>query len=342
MIASNEAKTESRRGLAEVVGLDFSQSSTKAVRMKRAREGLQITGVAQLPAMTFGPGSESEVSQIYLPKPVRCRNAAVAYTGVESVVRLLNVPGFSRQSAQAEDLIRGQVGLDDKYRLGYAVASQSARGKQEVSLIAVGVPEEESSWLLQVVRNSGPAPVSMEVSSMATMTAFVHGPGTATDKGAVGLIEAGEQVTLMAVIKQGVPILLRKFEFGHGLILERVMRQFSVDKDTAANILQDQSFDVAQPVNDAMSGMLRQLAISKEFVERKAGVPVDGWYLSGGMALAAYWREEIERIVGDGVKVWNPLSNLFIAPDVWPKQLVGQEPRFSAAIGLAIGALEDV
>jgi Tfp pilus assembly PilM family ATPase len=266
----------------------------------------------------------------------------VAYTGARAVVRLLSVPGFSRQSVNADDLVRGQVGLDTNYRLGYAVATQASRGKQDVSLIAVGVPEEESSWLLQVVRNSGPSPVSMEVSAMSCMTAFVHGPGSAASDQVVGLIEAGEQVTLMAVVKQGVPVLLRKFEFGHEQILERVGRQFSVDHDTAVNILRDRSFDVSQPVSDAMGGMLRQLAISKEFVERKAGAPVQNWYLSGGLALAAYWRAEIEHVVGAGVKVWNPLGNLLMAQDVWPDELVGQEPRFSAAIGLAIGALEDV
>lgn len=341
MIASNETRTESRRGLTEVVGLDFSQTGIKAVRMKKTRDGLQVAGVAQLPAMALGPGSEMEVSKLHLPKSVRSRNAAVAYTGINSVVRLLNVPGFSRQSGTADEMVRSQVGLEEGFRLGYTVASQPGRGKQDVSLIAVGVPDEESSWLLQVVRNSGPAPVSIEVSALSTLTAFARGPGAAAADGAVGLIEAGEEVTLMTVMKQGVPVLLRKFEFGHSQILERVARQFTVDRDTAINILKDHSFDVSQPVNESMGAMLRQLAISKEFVERKAGASVENWYLSGGLALAGYWRSEIENVVG-AVKIWNPLGNLFMAQDVWPAELAGQEPRFSAAIGLAIGALEDV
>jgi len=340
MIAANETKSGSLKGLSEVVGIDFGATGTKVVRMKRSKEGLLITGVTELSPVTLETSNEQCVN-FSLPKSVRSRNVAFAYSGRGAIVRLVNVPGFSRNSANADDTVRSQVGLDRGYRLGYTITSLAGRGKQEVSLIAVGVPSEETEWLLELVTKTGPSPVSMEVSALASLTAFVRGPANKTVDGAVGIIEAGEQVTMLAIFSNGDPILLRKFEFGYDQILDRVSRQFGVDRVTAHSVLSEHSIDVSQPVQEAVGSFLRQLAISKEFVERKVGTQVREWFLTGGLANADYWREKISKTVGKEAQVWNPLGNLFLAQDVWPSELEGQEVRFSAAIGLAIGALED-
>ena len=94
-------------------------------------------------------------------------------------------------------------------------------------------------------------------------------------------------------------------------------------------------------VQEAMGPFLRQLAISREFVERKAGVPIKAWYLSGGITLAAYWTERIRAAVGEDVRIWNPLEGIQVQPDAWPEGLKGQECRFAAAIGSAMGVLQE-
>jgi hypothetical protein len=120
-----------------------------------------------------------------------------------------------------------------------------------------------------------------------------------------------------------------------------VQRQFGVDESTARNIIGDSAFDISQSVQEAIGPFIRQLAISREFVERKAGVPIQAWYLSGGVTLARYWGDSIREAVGAEVKMWDPLEDIEVLPGAWPEALVGQERRFAAAIGSAAGVLQE-
>ena len=342
MIASSEERIGPRRGVSDVVAIDVASSGTKLVRMRRTKDGLTVTAVAEKPPAHpgGGQGGAAEMERIALSKPFRAKHSAISVTGSKAVVRLLNLPGFAPQTEGADQTVREHVGLDGEYRLGYTVAS-TVRSKNEVSLVAVGLPEEEAASVLEVLGNGAPAPVSVEISALSAMTGFARGPAARFGKGSVGVIEAGANVTLLGIFAQSAPVLLRKFEFGSEQILEKIQRAFGVDHDTAVSILSDVSFDTSAALNDAMTGFLRQLAISREFVERKIGDPIQAWFVSGGLALSVDWRQQIYATVNRPVEIWNPFENLYMLPDIWPEELNGQEPRFAAPLGAAIGALED-
>lgn len=342
MIASVPDERESRRGLQEVLGVDVSTTGVKLIRLKRGKEGLIVVNAALMQPMTLpaNPDDTGKRDRIELPKGFRVRASAISYTAPRAVVRLLNLPGFPRGGATADQMVREHVGLEKGYRLGYAVSAQ-ARGRSETSLVAVGVPEEEAAGLLAVGNAGSAPPVSVEVSAMAALTAFVRGPASKSGEFPIGLIEAGAEVTCLSIFHRGNPVLLRKFEFGGREILQRVMRQFHVDEDTARSIMADSSFDISNAVQEAVGSFLRQLSISREFVERKVGKPVQEWYLAGGLALVACWEDILSDLVQREVQIWNPLENLYLVPGGWPAELEGQEVRFAAAVGAAIGALED-
>lgn len=339
MIALSETRPV-RRGLADVVGVDIASTGVKAVRMKRSKEGLTVVEAAMLPPVSPEADAEGKPVRIQLPKPVRSKSLALSYSAPDAVVRLLSLPGFSPQAATADQVIREHVGLDAAYRMGYSITAP-ARGRADVSLVAVGVPNAEAEGLLQLVRTASTAPVSMEISALAVLTAFAHGPLSRAGKQAVGLIEAGANVAVLAIFSQGTPILLRKFDFGSSRIECEIQRSFGVDEATSLDMLSTESFDISHQLQRVTGSFLRQLSISKEFVERKAGTPVAEWYVAGGLALTTGWRRLIAETVGKDVQVWNPLENLYLVPGRWPEPLKGQEVRFAAAIGAAVGALED-
>lgn len=331
------ATKEKFRGPSDVVGVDIATTGVKLVRMKRSKDGLTVTHAELLPPVSSGEG-EGPSGRIDYPKALRARNAALTYTAESAVIRLLSLPGFSRQSPHADQTVREHVGLEPDYRLGYTV-TREMRGRADVGLVAVGLPEAETAGILALA-GTNPAPISMEVSALSSLTAFAREPIARSTKEAVGVIEAGACVTSLAIFHQGAPVLLRKFEFGSNQVLGRVGREFRVDSDTAQQILADESFDVSGAVKEVTGSFLRQLAISKEFVERKVGAPIAQWQMIGGMAMLPYWRQLIEKTVSQEVVQWNPLNNLYLVPGGWPDELTGHEVRFAAAIGAAIGVLE--
>ena len=342
MSAKNEKKTGAgmRSGISEVVGLDVATTGVKAVKLSASRDGLSLVACAEFPAVPLnGARPEGVQSRVILPKEFRACNVGMALTSKKSIIRLLKLPGVGR-SAQVENNIRNQAGVDRSFRLGYSVLP-GARGKTDANVLAVGVPDAEARSALELIEDQQVGMVALEVSALAAASAFARTPAVTEAKGAVALIEAGAQVSCLAIFHNGLPVLIRKFEFGSLETQRRVQRQFGVDEETAQSIITDSSVDIGQAVQEAVGPFVRQLAISREFVERKAGVPITAWYLSGGITMAGYWSKRIRETVGKDVRTWNPLEGVEVAPGAWPDALRGQECRFAAAVGSAAGVLQE-
>ena len=328
-----------RKGPSDVIGLDIATTGVKAVRMKKTSDGLLVTGAAILPAIVLDGGDESQKPVLELPKNLLTNYAALAMSGDGSSVRILSLQG--QNAAQIdEDRVREQVGLGQDYRVGFAVAV-AGKGKQETKLLVVGMPEKEAKSVLDLVAVGAPAPCALELSGLSSLSAFLYGPGKAHEQDAVAVIDAGARLTFMALFNKGVLVLVRKFDLGSETIVTKVQQQLSVDRDTARGGISDGSFDISQSVRAVMDPFLRQLTISKDFVERREDCRVVKCYLSGGTSLSRYWMEEIRTATGVDAELWNPFGNLQMADGTYPAELAGQEPRFAAAVGVCLGVLEE-
>jgi Tfp pilus assembly PilM family ATPase len=157
----------------------------------------------------------------------------------------------------------------------------------------------------------------------------------------MGLIECGCRVTLLALFNKGSLCLVRKFNMGGEALVGRIQKQMDVAREVAEGIVSDGSFDISQAVQDVIDPFLRQLSISKDFVERREGCHISSLHVSGGMGLSRYWVERIRAAAGVEVLPWNPMSNLQVAEGAIPEQVVGQEARLAAAVGVAAGAFEE-
>jgi Tfp pilus assembly PilM family ATPase len=157
----------------------------------------------------------------------------------------------------------------------------------------------------------------------------------------VAVVDAGARLTFMALFNKGVLVLVRKFDLGTETIVTKVQQQLNVDRDTARGIISDGSFDISQSVRAVMDPFLRQLTISKDFVERREDCRVVKCYLSGGASLLRYGVDEIRGATGVDTGLWNPFANLQIADGAYPAELAGHEPRFAAAVGACLGVLEE-
>ena len=328
-----------RKGPSEVIGLDIATTAVKAVRMKKTADALTVTDAAVLPAIVFEAGDDAKKPELSLPKNLLTNYCALAMSGDGSSVRILSLQGQSAAQID-EEHVREQVGLGQDYRVGYAV-TLAGKGKQETKLLVVGLPEKEAQPVLDLVAVGAPAPCSLELSGISSLQAFLHGPGKAHEQDAVAVIDAGARLTFMALFNKGVLVLVRKFELGSESIVTKVQQQLNVDRDTARGIISDGSFDISQSVRTVMDPFLRQLTISKDFVERREDCRVVKCYLSGGTSLSRYWMDEIRGATGIDAELLNPFGGLQMAEGAYPAELAGQEPRFAAAVGVCLGVLAE-
>jgi Tfp pilus assembly PilM family ATPase len=173
------------------------------------------------------------------------------------------------------------------------------------------------------------------------MTAFMNGPVAEREKGTLGLIEFGETSSLFAFFHRGSPVLIRKLDRGTNALLDKVEATLGVDRATANGIISDGSFDISAATEDVMQPLVRQLVVSRDFVERRENCKVDAIYLAGGLAASHDIQNEISGAMGVDVKTWNPFAGLTVAADALPEELEGQEWRFAASAGACMATFEE-
>lgn len=318
--------------------MDLGTTGFKAVRMRKSKEGMHVLAADVLPVQ-WPQEDQPETAKLTLPKHLLTNYTALAISGDNAAVRIVSTPGHPDKNPVNVAHLHEQVGLGDEFRLAYAVCAQALKAKAESKLLVVGLPEQEAAGVLSMVASGPPAPVGLEISGLAAFNAFLKGPGVEHQQGAVGVIESGAKITFMAFFNKGILSLVRKFDFGSETLVAKVQQQMGVDRDTAQGIISDGAFDVSQPVHEVMDPFLRQMLISRDFVERKEECRVAAVYLSGGACLSRWWQEEMRNAAGVEVRLWNPFDGLDVAAGAYPEAWQGRETVFTAAVGACLGAL---
>ncbi|MBN1671711.1 MAG: pilus assembly protein PilM [Kiritimatiellae bacterium] len=312
------------------MGIDVATTGVKAVMLKKSADAVSL-----LAADVFQPPGGDALLE--LPKAFSARYCALGVSDRQSVIKLLSLPG-KVEEAGAYGQIKEHMGLDSgEYRIGYKVISEG-HGRAETKLLAAALPEATIANALSMFRTGIPVPCSMELSGLAALTAFLNGPGTQHDKEAVGVVEFGATSTFLAFFNSGTLVLLRKFDIGSDTICDKIQQALGVDADTARGILSDGSFDISQAVNEVLDPFLRQLVISRDFIERRDQCHIPKIYVSGTLQSSAQSMQQFIHVTGVQAEPWDPLAGLTVQAGAVPEHLQGQESRLSAAIGAGLSA----
>jgi len=324
----------------DVNGIDFGASGTKIVRLRKNGETLSLVGIDILPAVDFQQNDPHALS-FDVPAKLRARYAAICLNSPAISLKLLSFPGAI--DASFEKKLARHLGLaeDTPDRLGYQVI-QEASGRAESRVLAVALPEPESSNCLDLFASGLPAPWRLEASPVATLTTFQAGPVQAIDAPTIGLIDFSSLFCTLSVFHKKNLVLLRRFDFGMEKVLGKITTSLNVDHGTASNILADGAFDVSDLLHDIMQPLFSQLVVSRDFVEHRENCSLNTLYITGAFASSGAAIKQIERALNLSVVPWDPfaLHSLSMAIPL-PQAYENQRWRFAAALGAAIATFEE-
>jgi type IV pilus assembly protein PilM len=326
-----------KRNYSDVLGVDIGSSATKVVRIKRISGNQTLVAADILPAVLLPLPAVVPSFSSQLPKELKSRYVALATSGAGSIIKLLTFPPHLEKST--DDQVGELMGLGNStdFRVAYETV-QETRGESRV--LAVALPNSIALAMSGLFPEGVPAPCSVEVSGLASLTAYQRGPGTLHTDDCVAMIDFGAAVTLVSFFSKGSLVLIRKFDFGAVNILKKLQDNLGVDRDVAAGILNDGSFDVSRIMHQAMEHFLQQLTIAWDYVERRENMRIAKLYATGGGVLLRLWTQEVEATTGQLPVIWNPFEALVIQAGAFPDRLKGQESRFSAAVGAVLGMLK--
>ena len=326
-----------RRDYSDIVGVDIGSSGTKVVRLKQIRGVPTVMAVDILPVILLPDAENAPVVPLQLPKALKARYAAVAVSRAGGIVKLLTFPAHTGKSN--DDHVHELMGLGTEvpYRLGYEPVFEN---RTEVRVLASALPDVSARNICELFPAGIPAPCSLEISGLASLTSFRHGRVNEDPDDCSVLVDFGAAVTLVALYNKKNLALVRKFDFGTVNILKKLQDSLGVDQEVALGILNDGSFDVTKVVHQAMEPFVQQLIISLDFVERRENVHVGKLCVCGGGVGMQLWAHEMESATGLTLVKLNPFDGLAIHPGVVLDHFKGQEPRFSAAVGAALAMLK--
>ncbi|MCK5850940.1 MAG: pilus assembly protein PilM [Kiritimatiellae bacterium] len=331
-----------KRGPSDIVALDITDTGVAAVRMRTGNEGVSVLAADILPPvqMPEDPADTSGPSLIEVPPHLAARHAALTIPGEDAIVKILNLPG--QFDAEAEDKLTQNLGLDDPdaYRIAYKLIIEG-HSRGESRLLAVAIPDDTSSAAVQTLSVGLPVPYSLEIAGLCALSAFLHGPGAEHAENSIGAMDFGENSSTFAIFNKGVLALIRRFNAGSNTILEKIQETLGVDKETAQGIMTDGAFDISQAVGDVLEPLVKQIMVSRDFVERREDCQVSKIYVSGGLVSSRDALDELKSSVGIDVESWDPFTNMTVLPDAIPEHITGKEWRFAAPVGAALAAFEE-
>jgi Tfp pilus assembly PilM family ATPase len=329
------------RGPADLLGVDVGSSGIKLVRMRKTSPVPTLVAAGILPPLELPSDAEVvEISPLAVPAPLRARHVSLALTGENALIKLMSFPG--NFSAGSEHQIVAGLGIEDAeaYRVGYKVVAEG-HGRSETRLLATALPFDDAAIALALFPIGLPAPFSLEVAGLATLTTFLHGPARAHAEESVATLDLGARISYFSIFNRNRLLLLRKFPFGMDAMIDRVQHLFGLDADTARGALSAGAIDLSQMLAELMEPFLKQLIISRDFVERRYGGALAALYVCGAAASSKDWIAILRTAFGMDPRNWNPLADVVVADGALPPALAGQEHRLSAAVGACLGAFED-
>lgn len=320
---------------SDLLGIDFSSTATKVVRLKSGKGSLSLTGIDLLPAVDLS----SEPPRLQLPRNLSSKYSCLAYTGSRAVVRMINTHIEEQESGLREAKIRELLNVTDKFRVSAQLIKRNP-GRQDSSFIAAAIPDEDAEYLIGMFPSGPPAPASLEVSGLSFVSAFLHARGEECADSTVCLLETGETMSHFAFLDNGLVKLVGKMPFGALVLREKVAKDLGLEEELAASILTDASINISSSISGVLAPFIKQMSISKDFIERHQGRRISKVYVSGGLSLLPSWGAEVGQLLGADVAYWSPLENIEYDSASLPSEMINQASRFSAAIGAAIGGIE--
>lgn len=335
MIKQMLSKKRSERRYSDLVGIDFANTATKVVRLKQIGSDVSLIGIDLLPAVDFSSAS----AKIELPRNMVTYYSCLSYSRPEAVVRLVNTTLPADDEILPDAKLRELLSVGEDFRVSARLIKRG-RGRQDSSLLAAAIPQDDVGFMLNMFPAGPPAPASLEISGLSFISAFMHARGAECANEAVCLIESGELSSTYVFLNQGTVVLIGKMNFGSGTLRKRLAEDLGVDEELASSILNDPSINISSSLNSVLEPFMKQVSISKDFIERHQGCRVGKLYVSGGLSLLPCWAAEVGQMLQFNAIHWSPLENISFDPGILSPELKAEATRFSAAIGAALGGFE--
>jgi len=211
--------------------------------------------------------------------------------------------------------------------------------RSNLKILLITVPNRIIKEYQEMAKLAGLELYALEAESLGVVRALIK-----DNKKKICLLDVGAQSTTVSIVDKGVLKKSYSFDFSSGQLTHAVASSLDIGYAKAEEIKREQGLisskeDITKTLYLLIDPLLVEVRkISSEFYQTE-GKEVEEIYLSGGTANLPGLKEYFSAVLKKKVEVPNCFSDL-LYPPILRDTLKEMNPRFSVAVGIAMGGLE--
>ena len=309
------------------VGLDIGSGLIKVVVMDHARGVPELVKVAVAPLLpdaivegeVMDPRLVSDAVQEAMERAgAKATEVVTAVGGRDVIIKRIQTERVKEQ--QARELMRWEAEQHvpdvESVELDFQVLEdEDDSTPEEMSVLLVAAKRELVDAKLRILSEAGLQPRLVDVDAFALHNAFELNHPEAM-RGAVALINVGNEITNVNVLDNGVPILTRDLAVGTRRFQEDLQRHHGLSADDAERLVR--GYDRNPQLDAVLEARGEEIAVGVEraaaFLAASArGAPqVRAIYVCGGGSRVPGLADVLGQRLRLKVEYANPLANLHV------------------------------
>jgi type IV pilus assembly protein PilM len=309
------------------VGLDIGSGLIKVVIMDHARGVPELVKIAVAPLLpdaivegeVMDPRLVSDAIQEAMERAgVKATQVVTAVGGRDVIIKRIQTERVKEQ--QARELMRWEAEQHvpdvESVELDFQVLDDDETSNpEEMSVLLVAAKRELVDAKLRILAEAGLTPSLVDVDAFALHNAFELNHPEAM-RGAVALVNVGNEITNVNVLDNGVPILTRDLAVGTRRFQEDLQRHHGLAADDAERMVR--GYDRTTQLDAVLEARGEEIAVGVEraaaFLAASArGAPqVRGVYICGGGSRVPGLADVLGQRLHLKVEYANPLANLHV------------------------------
>ncbi|MDQ2891118.1 MAG: type IV pilus assembly protein PilM [Gemmatimonadota bacterium] len=309
------------------VGLDIGSGLIKVVVIDHARGVPELVKVAVAPLLpdaivegeVMDPRLVSDAIQEAMQRAgAEDTEVVTAVGGRDVIIKRIQTERVKEQ--QARELMRWEAEQHvpdvESVELDFQVLDdEDGMGPEEMSVLLVAAKRELVDAKLRILAEAGLAPSVVDVDAFALHNAFELNHPEAM-RGAVALVNVGNEITNVNVLDNGVPILTRDLAVGTRRFQEDLQRNHGLAADEAERVVR--GYDRNPKLDMVLEARGEEIAVGVEraaaFLAASArGAPqVRAVYICGGGSRVPGLADVLGQRLHLKVEYANPLANLHV------------------------------
>jgi type IV pilus assembly protein PilM len=309
------------------VGLDIGSGLIKVVVMDHARGVPELVKIAVAPllpdAIVEGEVMDPRLVSVAIQEAmeragVKATQVVTAVGGRDVIIKRIQTERVKEQ--QARELMRWEAEQHvpdvESVELDFQVLDDDeGSNPEEMSVLLVAAKRELVDAKLRILAEAGLTPSLVDVDAFALHNAFELNHPEAM-RGAVALVNVGNEITNVNVLDNGVPILTRDLAVGTRRFQEDLQRHHGLAADDAERMVR--GYDRTTQLDAVLEARGEEIAVGVEraaaFLAASArGAPqVRAIYICGGGSRVPGLADVLGQRLHLKVEYANPLANLHV------------------------------